>query len=161
MQTETLRAARKAVVLLMSALLVTMLVVAANVVCSQPEQAQAATTTKVKIGTKTFKMKFASGKPAKAFKKYLKNARTLKMNELNGNEKYHYFSKKTFPQKVRHYSTIHAGDVMLYGNDCLVIFYKTFTTPYSYTKIGKLTSTKGLVKAAGTGSVKVRFNKVR
>ena len=57
MQTETLRTGRKAVVLLMSALLVTMLVIAVNAVCSQPEQAQAATTTKVKIGTKAFKMK--------------------------------------------------------------------------------------------------------
>ena len=27
---------------------------------------------------------------------------------------------------------------MLYGNNCLVVFYKSFDTSYSYTKIGHI-----------------------
>jgi hypothetical protein len=29
---------------------------------------------------------------------------------------------------------------MLYGNNCLVVFYKSFDTSYSYTKIGHIES---------------------
>ncbi len=61
----------------------------------------------------------------------------LSMSELNGNEKYAYLDKtvKTSPKNIKE---IHKGDVMLYGNNCLVIFYKTFQTTYQYTKIGTI-----------------------
>ena len=60
---------------------------------------------------------------------------SITMEELNGNEKYKYLDNKfTTDSKVP--EIINKGDVMLYGNNCLVIFYKTFTTTYSYTKIG-------------------------
>lgn len=61
----------------------------------------------------------------------------LKMNELNGNEKYIYLDK-TLPTNSYTPSKIEAGDIMLYGNNCLVIFYKSFNTTYSYTKIGHI-----------------------
>ena len=59
----------------------------------------------------------------------------LNMNDLNDNEKYVYldFNLPTNEKKV---NTINKGDVMLFGSNCLVIFYKTFNTTYSYTKIG-------------------------
>ena len=62
---------------------------------------------------------------------------TIDMNELNGNEKYVYLdnSLPTNPYNPKH---IEAGDVMLFGNNCLVIFYKSFDTSYSYTKIGHI-----------------------
>ena len=61
----------------------------------------------------------------------------LNMNDLNNNEKYVYldFNLPTNEKKV---NTINKGDVMLFGSNCLVIFYKTFNTSYSYTKIGHI-----------------------
>ena len=79
---------------------------------------------------------------------------TLDMSELNGNEKYCYLDTKlpSDPQKV---NSIKAGDVMLYGDSCLVVFYKSFDTSYSYTKIGHIDDTSGLVQSLGSSSVTV------
>ena len=78
----------------------------------------------------------------------------LNMNELNGNEKYIYLDT-TLPSNTTNYETIKAGDIMLYGNNCLVIFYKTFDTSYSYTKIGHIDNLEDL----GDNSVLVKFEK--
>lgn len=61
----------------------------------------------------------------------------FKASDLNRNEKYYYLNERLSnrPQKV---SKIEKGDIMLYDDDCLVIFYKSFNTPYDYTKIGKI-----------------------
>ena len=61
----------------------------------------------------------------------------INMSDLNNNEKYYYldFNLPTLPSNPK---TIHSGDVMLYQNNCLVIFYKTFDTSYTYTKIGHI-----------------------
>ena len=61
----------------------------------------------------------------------------LTMNELNGNEKYTYLDT-SFPSNASNPKRINAGDVMLYGDNCLVIFYKSFDTSYRYTKIGHI-----------------------
>ena len=61
----------------------------------------------------------------------------FKMMELNGNEKYVYLDSK-LPTNSYNPSLIKAGDVMLFGDNCLVIFYKSFNTSYSYTKIGHI-----------------------
>ncbi len=83
---------------------------------------------------------------------------TLEMSELNGNEKYCY--GVTLPTAARRYDTIEAGDLMLYGSNCVVLFYDT-AGGYSYTRIGKLKSTEGLASALGKGSVSVTFEKAR
>ncbi len=78
----------------------------------------------------------------------------LNMNELNGNEKYVYldYSLKSNPTNPSH---INKGDVMLYGDNCLVIFYKNFDTSYSYTKIGYIDNLPNL----GSGSINVIIEK--
>ncbi len=76
------------------------------------------------------------------------------MSELNGNEKYIYmdFSLPTNSSNPKH---IVAGDIMLYGDDCLVIFYKSFDTNYRYTKIGHIDNLEEL----GNGSITATFEK--
>lgn len=59
------------------------------------------------------------------------------MEELNGNEKYVYLDSK-LSTDAYYPNYIKAGDIMLYGDNCLVIFYKSFETKYSYTKIGHI-----------------------
>ena len=78
----------------------------------------------------------------------------ITMNELNGNEKYIYLDN-TLPTNSYNPNRINAGDVMLYGNNCLVIFYKSFDTSYSYTKIGHIDNLPDL----GNGSITVKLEK--
>ncbi len=81
---------------------------------------------------------------------------SIMMEELNGNEKYYYFSEsfKAEPQKV---SWINAGDLKLYGSSCLVLFYESFSTSYSYTSLGYVENPEELAEALGTGSVRVEL----
>lgn len=81
---------------------------------------------------------------------------TLDMSELNGNEKYYYFPD-SLPTNSSRPSRINTGDIMLYGSSCLVIFYESFSTSYSYTPIGKIDDPDGLAAALGSGSVQVSF----
>ena len=61
----------------------------------------------------------------------------MDMKELNGNEKYFYLDNP-LPTNVVEPRHIQAGDIMLYGEDCIVIFYQAFETTYRYTKIGHI-----------------------
>ena len=87
------------------------------------------------INDKNYKITLEDNETTRAFIDYL--PQEFRMKELNGNEKYVYMDK-TFPTNDFKPKQINKGDIMLYGNNCLVIFYKTFTTTYSYTKIGHI-----------------------
>ena len=106
------------------------------------------------IGSKTFTATLADSETGEAFAVLLPLSVT--MNELNGNEKYHYLSS-SLPTAAYQPGTIHAGDLMLYGNNCVVLFYETFNTSYSYTRIGSIDDPSGLASALGSGNVSVRF----
>lgn len=83
---------------------------------------------------------------------------TLYLEELNGNEKHGQLSG-TLPTDEKRPGIIHNGDLMLYGNQTLVVFYKTFSSIYSYTQIGKLEQPEELQKVLGSGNVEITFNK--
>jgi hypothetical protein len=81
---------------------------------------------------------------------------TIDMNELNGNEKY-YDLPSPLPANASIVGDIKAGDLTLYGNNVLVLFYKSFNTSYSYTKLGYIDNPSGLAAALGAGNVVVKF----
>lgn len=89
----------------------------------------------ITINNEKYELKLANNDTSEAFIKLL--PKELEMTELNGNEKYTYLDEKL---PVNEYSpkTIEKGDVMLYQNNCLVIFYKSFNTNYKYSKIGHI-----------------------
>ena len=108
------------------------------------------------VGTKTFTATLADSETGRAFAQLL--PMTVTMTDLNGNEKYHYLDS-SLPTDSYRPGTIHAGDLMLYGNNCVVLFYETFSSSYSYTRIGSIDNPAGLSAALGSGNVSVRFEK--
>lgn len=115
----------------------------------------ATTVVQIKIGDTNFQASFEDNKTTEALLK--KFPVTYTMSELNGNEKYKYLGYE-LPENAKQVKTIHAGDIMLYGTDCIVIFYKDFKTSYSYTRLGRITNPSGLEKAVTKGEIKVQFS---
>ena len=107
---------------------------------------------KVIINGKEYLLNLENNETSQAFVNML--PQEFNMKELNGNEKYINLDK-TFPTNSSNPGRIEKGDVMLYGSDCLVIFYKSFDTSYSYTKIGHIDNLLDL----GNGNISVQFKK--
>ncbi|MBR3654783.1 MAG: hypothetical protein IKN62_05035 [Elusimicrobia bacterium] len=106
----------------------------------------------IQIDNKTFTVIVENNKTVKEL--YQKLPITLEMSDLNNNEKYCYLDF-TLPTDSKSVKNIKKGDVMLFGNSCLVIFYKSFTTSYSYTKIGHIENPADIETALGRKDIKV------
>ena len=109
---------------------------------------------KIRINDKTYLAELEDSDAARAFAALL--PMQLHMTELNGNEKYHYLMSglPNAPERVGH---IEAGDLMLFGDDCVVVFYESFSTPYSYTRIGRILDIGGLAEQLGSRDTDVSF----
>lgn len=107
---------------------------------------------KVTINGKQYTIQLENNETAESFVNLL--PQEFNMSELNGNEKYIYLDT-TLPTNSSNPKHINSGDVMLYGNNCLVIFYKSFDTSYSYTIIGHIDNLDNL----GNGNITAKFEK--
>ena len=107
------------------------------------------------IGKHTFSAVLGEGETARALSSRL--PLTFDMSDLNGNEKYHYLDKAlpSAPEKV---DKICAGDIMLYGDNCIVVFYNSFSTSYRYTQIGHIEDASALENAVGKGNITISFS---
>lgn len=81
---------------------------------------------------------------------------TLNMSDLNSNEKYNYLDSRLTTNSTNP-RRINAGDIKLYGSNCLVVFYESFNTSYSYTNLGKVDNVNEFVSELGRGSVNITF----
>lgn len=109
---------------------------------------------KMTIGSKTFKVTLEDNPTVAKLKALL--PLTVNMTDLNGNEKYYHLSTPLPADAIRP-GTIKNGDIMLYGDNSLVLFYKTFETSYSYTRLGRIDDPSSLAAAVGARNVPVSF----
>lgn len=104
--------------------------------------------------TKAFTATLLDSPTANAFKSML--PLTLDMADLHGNEK-KYDLPNRVPTKDTNPKRIEAGDLMIWNSRTVVLFYESFPTSYSYTKLGQINDASDLAKAVGSGNVKVTF----
>lgn len=119
-----------------------------------PEPKPTPSNISITVGGSVFSVKLHDNDTARDFLSLL--PMTLNMSELNGNEKYYYLPDNLSSDSGQ-VGSINTGDLMLYGSDCLVLFYESISTSYSYTRIGYVEDVTGLAAALGSSGVKVSF----
>ena len=110
----------------------------------------------MRVGERRFSVTLADNDAARAFAAML--PLTIDMPDLNGNEK-HAKLAKPLPASASRPGTIRNGDLMLWGADTLVVFYLTFDSAYSYTRLGRVDDPAALRHELGRGTAKVTFTK--
>lgn len=106
------------------------------------------------VGDDVFSLSIYDNEAANLFREML--PLTLNMNEMNGNEKYGELPNTLPTTRVRP-AIINNGDLMLYGDRTLVLFYKTFSNSYNYTYIGCIDNPQNLETALGRSGVVIHF----
>ena len=110
----------------------------------------------VTVDKRRFAITLADTEAARAFASQL--PLTLDMAELNGNEK-HADLPRPLPTDPVRPGMIHAGDLMLYGSRTVVVFYETFRSSYSYTRLGRVDEPGDLSRVLGPHTSRVTFSK--
>lgn len=118
----------------------------------QPEESRMWMT----VGERRFAITLADTEAAREFAAML--PLSINMADLNSNEK-HAELPKSLPTNASRPGTIRNGDLMLYGSRTLVVFYLTFSSSYSYTRLGRVDDPSGLAQALGSGSARIEFSR--
>jgi hypothetical protein len=108
------------------------------------------------IGEHRFAITLADTEAAREFAALL--PLTIDMPDLHNNEK-HAQLPKSLPTNASRPGTIRNGDIMLYGSQTLVVFYLTFKSSYSYTRLGHVDDPDDLAQALGTGTARITFSR--
>lgn len=106
------------------------------------------------INGKTFTAELADTAAAQDFVSRL--PLTLTMQDHLANEKFATLDTP-LSQDDKQAGQIHAGDIMLWQGDTVVVFYKSLHSNYSYTRLGKIQDDGTLADTVGRGDVVVSF----
>ncbi len=108
----------------------------------------------ITVGTNRFVADLDSSEAAQELRTLL--PLTLEMQDHLRNEK-HAPLPRSLSRADQRVGRIEAGDILLWQGDTIVLFYESFDSAYSYTRLGRLRDVEGLKAALGAGSVRVRF----
>lgn len=108
----------------------------------------------INVGSESYEATLANNETGRAFLGRL--PLTLVMNDVNSNEKA-FDLPEPLPSNHANPGRIQNGDLMLYGSRTLVLFYETFPTSYTYTRIGQVNDPAHLADVLGSGDVEVTF----
>lgn len=125
---------------------------ATAVAIAQPEESRMWMT----VGERRFAITLADTEAARAFSAML--PLSIDMADLNSNER-HAELPKSLPTNASRPGTIRNGDLMLYGSRTLVVFYLSFNSSYSYTRLGRVDAPAALAQALGSGSTRIESSK--
>lgn len=109
---------------------------------------------KITVGRRVFVATLESNAAAAAFRALL--PLSLDMHDVNRNEKAFVLSSE-IPTTDVNPRTIRAGDLMIWRSRTLVVFYRSFSTSYSYTRLGSIDDPAGLAEALGSGNASLTF----
>lgn len=84
----------------------------------------------------------------------------LSMEDLNGTSKYVRLQSE-LPVNPKRLDKICAGDILLYDNKYIFLFYKKAAGPYHYTVLGHINDPVGLAAAAGSDRAKVELSLIK
>ncbi|WP_019879965.1 cyclophilin-like fold protein [Succinispira mobilis] len=111
---------------------------------------------KITVGDKVFPVKLYNNETTRAL--IVKLPMTVSMTELNGREKYYHLSENLPVKSTETPATIHAGEIMCWSSNSLVLFYNTFSNSNGgYVRLGYIEDISGLKEVLGKGDVQVTF----
>lgn len=128
---------------------------ATDVVVGTSEVDTMQTRINIQVGNRTFTARLLENPSSQALVALL--PMTVSMTELNRNEKY-YTLPNDLPTNAEPGGNISSGDLMLYGSNTLVLFYESFNTSYSYTRLGYLENATELASTLGSGNVEITLS---
>ncbi|MCC8061568.1 MAG: hypothetical protein LIO81_12170 [Clostridiales bacterium] len=109
----------------------------------------------VQVGSSTFTATLESNEAVDELKKMMENGPvTISMSDYSGFEKVGALGTNLPTSNSQ--TTTHAGDIVLYNGNQIVIFYGS--NSWSYTRLGKIDDLSGWETALGSGNVDVTFS---